>query len=302
MIKQKAILLMSVIVFSFCASPSVFAQNNEESQTGQSLAEISLGTFEAAGEKAVLALFASLKNKLPTNPLEYVTDRMYHNFLPTLDISQTEDSQFENIYVGLEGFSLFGEEAIIPYAIGIEASRNFDSYAGLIEIGYAPGLQPKDKLLGILQRTFFADSPPTTLQAGYKFQTTVTDEEAPDLQTDKSGEDENEAVVRLRLTAALNTDNLSWLDNTWAKNFLGSNTDGDYIHLGIKGEATFWYSAIADEVHDMESICLEVYSPTLEKQFGWLKNKRINLSYQWGAGAPDFNKGEFFASVIKMKL
>jgi hypothetical protein len=139
-------------------------------------------------------------------------------------------------------------------------------------------------------------------QAGYKFQEATNLVEDSELQKEESGEDEDEAIVRLRIAASINTDNLQWIEDSWLGQIMGSSPKGDVVHIGAKGQTTLWYSIVADEFYNVESMSLEIYSPKLETAVSWLKDKRINLSYQWGSGAPNFNKGEFFAATIKMKI
>jgi hypothetical protein len=153
-------IITSSILFSFLYFHTSFPVLAEEVESNNGLlGELSIGSLKTEGEKAVLAIGAALKNKLPIGQPKQsiVADRMYNSLVPTFDITQTEEDQFEQVSASLEGFALVGDSLIIPYSTGLEASRNFDSYAGIIEVGFAPGLHPKDTLFGVIQRTLFTD-------------------------------------------------------------------------------------------------------------------------------------------------
>ncbi|HMP75948.1 MAG TPA: hypothetical protein PKE12_06605 [Kiritimatiellia bacterium] len=274
-----------------------------EDGTVKQLLDVQIGQIKAKGESAALALGSKLENSMPTDSIEAVGHGMYHNLLPKFDLTESE-SRFEHVYLGVEGFTIIGD--ILPYSVGIEGSRNLDSYAGLAEIGWMPGLRPKDTLAGFVQRAFFADEAPFVLQAGYKFAASTNEEEGVTSGLDESGEKEDDAIFRARFSASLKTESAVFarlVEGTYFDAFLGPDPQpGDVLHMSISAKASVWYSFVEAEFYEAMSVTLDLASPKLETAVKWFKNKKINLAYNWGSGAPNFNKDEYFTAALKMSL
>jgi len=287
-----------------CLGSSTAQASGDSTNSASSPASISIGTLQTKGEEAALSLAAELKEKFAGSIWETTGGMNNHPYYlklkPTFDFIKTADNKFDSGYFGGEGFAAT-ENFIFPYSLGIEAARNFQSYAGIAELGLGWQRLPDDFAfrIGALVNNLVAAAPPITLQAGYKFAESTNDNASSTLNTDRSSEKEGDAILRIRGEVSLNTKSLG--------KFLSFFEDGigGTIFVEATPHATGWFDAIDGKLYHSESLSLAISGPKHfdSKVLQWLlEDKSIDVSYTWGSGAPLFNRGEFFAAALKMKL
>lgn len=288
----------------FSTSPA--QANGDSTNSTRSPASVSIGALRAQGESMALSIAAKLKEKFAGSTVWETTGEIkkqspyYLKLKPAFDFTKTADDRFDSGAFGGEGF-VATEDFFYPYALGVEAARNFESYAGVAELGWGWQRLPDDFAfpVGALVNNLVGDAPPITLQAGYKFAASTNDSASSPLNTDQSAEEEGDAILRVRGQVGLNTKTLE----KYAK-FLKDGVGGILFVEGT-AHATGWYDVIDSVFYHSESLSLSISGPKHfnSKLLQWLlEDKSIDVSYTWGSGAPLFNKGEYFTAALKMKL
>lgn len=157
---------------------------------------------------------------------------------------------------------------LLPISAGIESNNTFTAINGIIEIGYAPWYQSpmmknvpdwiKHTKIGIF------------LQAGYKFNVDTTGTTLIGGQIDGSKEPSDSELFRAKGSFAIDTKSLFEISD---------------LGIGLNGNADLWYDFLNDEVYFS-------LGGTIRSYITQNKDKYIDLKYQKGSGAPNFNKGD----------
>ena len=162
---------------------------------------------------------------------------------------------------------------VIPFSAGIEANRNFDRVNGIVEVGYIP-FKLKEKgiyKLGLNPRVG------AYLQGGYKFSgDSGTIVPSSGGARDESEEEVDHWIARLKVDARLTMP------------ILGKNSKGG------KGLSVIWYAAGWRDFANDEWY----YRATVTARVAYLEGKMVDLKYEKGSGAPNFNQGDQFSANL----
>lgn len=170
---------------------------------------------------------------------------------------------------------------VFPLSAGFETERNFRNVAGLLEVGYVPymdiGRENDRYVLGVNPVIGIF------LQGGYKAEvdsdSSTNAAPAASGSTDNSEEETDEAIARVKLSAAAVVDLFSF--------------SGRSKTVALVGEANLWYDALNEETYDREVGAIRLF---LTED----RSRSFDLKYEHGAGAPTFNSGEQFSANINM--
>ena len=275
--------------------------------------DVSIGTLKEKGEKAGIAASAKLLRDIPES---FSGGLSHFAFIgkPSFDITATDDGLFDNTNLGLDLVGMSNPDIGIFIAhTGVEFARNFDEYAGLVELGWVYGRRPKDSRGGILMNAMVSEAPLIAIQGGYKFAVSTNDPSSRETQQSKNEESEDSLLARVKLEAGLSMvevnrmvawsrergAEMGWLGTVadWLNNPILS------INPGVRGR--MWVDIANDEVYHQETVSVEIGSNWLADTYlGRMifKKGKIDLSYNWGSGAPLFNRGEYFSAALKMEL
>ena len=155
----------------------------------------------------------------------------------------------------------------LPISIGLETNNRFDILNGLLETGWVPWYQTKQrKTAAWLKKTkigFF-------VQGGYKFSLDTNNTMPIGGAKDESSELPNDAILRGKGIFAIDTKSLFSIGG---------------VGLGVKGESKLWYDILNSDWYYNIDAKLRFY---LDEDRGVY----FDMQYQKGSGAPNFNEGE----------
>ena len=152
-----------------------------------------------------------------------------------------------------------------PISAGIETNNLFNTLNGIIEAGWVPWYQNATNS-PIIKRTKFG----VFLQAGYKFFLDSAGTKAVGGEIDESEERPDRSIARAKGSFSIDTKTIATINN---------------LRVGLVGSADVWYDIVNSAVyHRVEG----------RGRFYLDAEKYIDLIYQKGSGAPNFNSGDQF--------
>lgn len=160
-----------------------------------------------------------------------------------------------------------------PIAIGAETNNLFNILNGIIEAGYMPWYRgaTKSKLLKQTKVGIF-------LQAGYKFFLDSTGKSAIGGEVDQSKEQIERGIARVKGSFGIDTKTIIKINN---------------LDVGLVGTADVWYDFINGATY---------YRIDGRGRFFLDKERYIDIIYQKGSGAPNFNRGDQFGLGLTITL
>jgi hypothetical protein len=210
---------------------------------------------------------------------------------PSVTLESAEDDTFQNASIGAQGFYMLPDQDpaasgwIFLYSVGLEGSRNLESYAGLglVELGITTPFRPIkwlpfDVVLGREMKFGIFG------QVGYKFKDENPVNTVDTGLENSSKEEDGRPLARVKGNAAIDMQIIDVQGIAKAK---------------ITASATLWYDVVNDEFYDREEAALRL-TPLFWESV--LKDKHIVLSYERGSGSPTFNKGEQFGIALCMEF
>lgn len=150
-----------------------------------------------------------------------------------------------------------------PMSVGVETNSKFDFINALAEVGWVPWYQSGGSQLSQTKFGIF-------LQSGYKFKIDTTGKTAIGGQKDESEEDINSVLFRTKGSFGVNTNTLIKIQD---------------FRVSLVGNADLWYDFINGATY---------YRIEGAARINLTANNFIDLSYQKGSGAPNFNTGDQF--------
>ncbi len=168
----------------------------------------------------------------------------------------------------------------MPFSAGIETTRELDSAAGIIEVGYRPMNLSKNAFIKLGRNLRIA----AFLQGGYKFKVNNESSTATGGAKDESMEQTDDVLGRIKLDVAFDHDFKN------AKGFPGFGA----LPFKLISHAKLWYDIPNTEFY--HSI-----GPTLRFNLPDKKDTHFDLTWQKGAGAPTFNEGTQFGGRLTGK-
>jgi hypothetical protein len=154
-----------------------------------------------------------------------------------------------------------------PFSVGVETNNLFNSMNAIVEAGWVPWYQAETRRIPEwIKRTKFG----FFLQAGYKFYLDSTGKNAYGGEIDQSHEEFRSTIFRAKGSFGVDT-----------KSILKVNG----LDIGLVGNADAWYDFINGEVY---------HRIDARGRFYVTPENYIDLIYQKGSGAPNFNQGDQF--------
>lgn len=264
--------------------------------------EVSIQNITAKGE--ALALGALLKYIEPINETEFEKaycggsgeERRcgYHFVTPEFQLNLGEDGLFQaingklggefmyaNSSIGSDGFVNIGVRHVFPFSVGAETTRFADTFAVLGEVGYVP-YKP-----GIGSQPFDPDSTQFDLginpklglyfQGGYKFNGNSGARSGG--AEDESSEANDSDILRVKAEAEFTLILPDFLP-------LGGDDKPQLISW-----ARGWYDIANDDFYHSIGATLRLDIPTSQATF-------MDLTFENGSGAPNFNQGSQFSAGL----
>lgn len=152
-----------------------------------------------------------------------------------------------------------------PIAFGVETNNLFNTMNGIVEAGYVPWYQNAAKST-VIKRTkvgFF-------IQAGHKFFIDSSGKSAVGGEVDQSEEEVKRTIFRAKGSFAIDSKTILRINN---------------LDVGLVGSADVWYDFINSATY---------YRIDGRGRFFLDKERYIDIIYQKGSGAPNFNTGDQF--------
>lgn len=153
-----------------------------------------------------------------------------------------------------------------PISFGVETNNHFNFVNGIAEIGWVPWYQNNPKLPNWIKKTKLG----IFVQSGYKFGIDTTTVVAVGGATDQSKEIINHGLFRVKGSFGFDTRSILSMQN-----------------IGLVGNADLWYDILNTQIYYTIQGKIRFY---LTKE----KDNFIDLLYQKGSGAPNFNEGDQF--------
>lgn len=153
-----------------------------------------------------------------------------------------------------------------PISVGVETNNMFNFVNGIAEIGWVPWYQNNPKLPNWIKKTKLG----IFVQSGYKFGIDTTTVVALGGATDQSKERINHGLFRVKGSFGFETKSILNMQN-----------------IGLVGNADLWYDILNTEIYYTIQGKVRFYLNTEKDNF-------IDLLYQKGSGAPNFNEGDQF--------
>jgi len=305
------IILFMLPLFAFSQSEEPEIEPAEEVSEEDELGFLSFGFLRTEAEKGAVRVGAKYGKSLKDKDKDILAGDWAATISPFLDFQAGEDDSFERVVAKMEGLILTpnsytlgasGNEIhyYLPFAIGLEADRNFENYAGILEAGVAPFLH-QARWGEVLEPTF-------ALQAGYKFASPTNEVEGiMDGNLDESDEREDDFILRAK--ASLELDYTLLAIGEEDRTFLTLGQSG-FLQAKVIGSIDLYYDIQNSDFHDREVLgvdfalkegVIEENIPLIGEYLeGLSKNiDALNLSFENGSGAPNFNRGEQWSASLK---
>lgn len=202
------------------------------------------------------------------------------SFTPNIDIQAGNSDAFSSITAKLTGLAVFFKTTnvagiatpntskvlhTVPISLGAETNSQFNFINALLEVGYVPwyqGVNTANSLRHTKVGIF--------LQAGYKFKVDSTGNLATGGQVDESQEELNSAVFRAKGSLAIDTKQLIIINQ---------------VRLGLVGSGDLWFDFLNAATYYRLIGAVRVYLNG---------SNYLDLHFQRGSGAPNFNQGDQF--------
>jgi hypothetical protein len=152
-----------------------------------------------------------------------------------------------------------------PVSVGVETNNLFNSINAVVEAGWVPWYQAAQRQIPYwIKRTKFG----VFIQAGYKFYVDSTGNKAIGGQIDQSLEQYQSTIFRAKGSFGVDT-----------KSILKVNG----LDIGLVGSADLWYDFLNGAIY---------HRIDARGRFYVSQENYIDLIYQKGSGAPNFNQGD----------
>jgi hypothetical protein len=248
---------------------------------------MSVGYVQTDLKKNAVSFAADYAKKFePKLELFKPGNRSLFSFTPDLKVLVGSDDAFNGImakYVGnimvFDTTSISGISGIphlgktfhnFPISVGIESNQSFSFVNGLIETGYIPWYQNNKKVNPIIRQTkvgiFF--------QAGYKFSVNDTIKSQGGA-ADESKEKTNENIFRAKFIFGISPTFYFDRDKQFGFSLIGNSLT--------------WYDFTNNAIY---------YNIEGKIRLMITKAYYVDLGYEKGSGAPNFNQGEQFTSNL----
>jgi hypothetical protein len=181
------------------------------------------------------------------------------------------------------GLNLENPFYVVPFAFGLETTRELDFASGLFEVGLRPYIMQNFPLQIGRDIQFGA-----FIQTGYKFKiddNVNASAERDGGAKDESSENTDDFLARLKFDAAFDID--------LSKSTIGIAGLGG-LPLKFIGHGKFWYDAANNDTYHSLAATLRMTVNEQQKSF-------IDFTYQKGSGAPTFNQGTQFGAKLTIK-
>jgi hypothetical protein len=275
---MKRIIVVLIIIYSWI---SMLAQDGN----------MSVGYVQTELQKNAVNFAVDYAKKLePKLELFKPGNRSLLSFTPDVKILVGSNDAFDGItakYVGnimyFDTTSIAGINGIpdlsktfhnFPISAGFETNQDFSFVNGLIEAGYIPWYQNNKKVNSIIRQTKVG----IFLQGGYKFSVNDTLKNLGGA-ADESKEKTDENLFRAKFIFSFSP--VIYFDKEKQFGF------------SLIGNSMTWYDFINNKVY---------YKIEGKLRLMITKDYAIDLGYEKGSGAPNFNEGEQFTSNLIIRF
>lgn len=199
---------------------------------------------------------------------------------PEANIQTGNQDAFSSINIKATGlFMTFSETSVsgmytpntaktfhcFPVSIGVETNNLFNAINGIAEVGWVPWYQAATRNISpVIKRTKFG----LFLQGGYKFYVDSTGRTAKGGEIDESLEQVKSGILRAKGSFGIDTKTLLKING---------------LDIGLVGSADVWYDFLNSAVY---------HRIDARGRFFISAENYIDLIYQKGSGAPNFNQGD----------
>lgn len=257
---------------------------------GQKPLQLTVGAVKTDGKSSALAIGVTYLPSLSFTGKQRLTfgKNSVFSINPNLEIQSGTADAFSSITAKITGLLLTfkttqnGEIVLpdvskvffaFPFSLGVETSNRFDFINALFETGVVPWYQSAttETWLRHTKIGFF-------VQAGYKFRMDSAALAATGGQVDESSEDIDRGIFRLKGSIGADTKAILTIQG---------------LKLGLVGSADGWYDILNSAVYYKVIGAMRVYLTG---------DNYLDLQYQRGSGAPNFNTGDQFGLGLTISL
>jgi hypothetical protein len=252
--------------------------------TAQSQLQVSVGASKTDLKGSALTIAASYINSLDSawKNQDYLLAGKHSFFLisPEATILTGTEDAFSSIILKASGLLATFKTTTVagqltpnsartfqtfPMSVGVETNNQFSTINAIAEVGWSPWYQAESRAIpDAIKRTKFG----IFLQGGYKFLAAGSRVAPEGGQIDESQEAPNSTIFRTKGSFGIDTKALL-------------NVNG--LAVGLVGNADVWYDFINSAVyHKIDARGRFYITPV----------NYIDLIYQKGSGAPNFNQGD----------
>jgi hypothetical protein len=262
--------------------------NFSTAQDSPSPFELSLMAIRTDAEKAAVAIAAKYVKSLNVEQL-LIGEGFLTSFTPQVEIKAGSEGTFSGILASVSGFhaifqttEINGVEtpdsskyfSVFSFSGGIETDQYLDNISLLAEVGYSPLLK--------LDNTYFLGLNPKIglfAQGGYKLGIGTSETKTGGAE-DKSAEDPNSALLRLKLGGDADFRLLDFGDN-------------NEFSIDLNPVAWLWYDVLHSQIYYNFKGTISL---NLDGQTSY------DINYEFGSGAPNFNQGGEFSTGLTIRF
>lgn len=271
---KKILILFGLAMLSHLASAQNFDLN-----VGSIRTELKNGAFNFAVKYA--------KDIIDSNNKQINFSQGFLVILPEFNSQGGSKDAFSSLTTKVTGFFTFFKTttvagmqipdlqrtfSVLPFSAGMETNSDFTFVNGLFEIGYFPWYwQPQSTVPGLLKYTKTA----VFIQTGYKFKTDTLSSNTGG-KADESAEALGKGILRSKFVLELDS-----------KRILTSKKSG--MGIGILGVTHVWYDYLNSSFYYRLEGKARIYITD---------NYHVDLKYEKGSGAPNFNTGDQFGASL----
>ncbi|MGH7577876.1 MAG: hypothetical protein ACREM1_22485 [Longimicrobiales bacterium] len=266
--------------FGFLLLLSTLATSTEGQSVSDGSTGFSIGALRTQAEETALRIAFDLIKQINLEEVQIDRPTWLVFFTPQVSLETGSSGAFSSIVAKLAGTLIAFDTVVVegittpdsrffhmvPVAAGLEANRSFSSVNGILEAGWTPWFQ------GAVPSVLKSARAGVFVQGGYKFERDTTTAASDETQPDASGEDEGEALLRVK--ASLRWSPVITLPES---------------RLTLMTGADGWLDlANGEQYYRIEG--------TLRTRL--FQNNFIDLKWERGAGAPTFNQGNQFSANL----